>query len=127
MIPQNNFYNQYVEIKKDKKRYNSIIGYFKEYKKAIIYIFVCILGVNISQFILPFLTQNIIDVGITYHYTNIITMILVAQVLIYLSSSFFDLIRRWLLLHINNRVNIRMVSDFLLKLIDLPIRFLKIK
>lgn len=127
MIPQNNFYNQYVEIKKDKKRYNSIIGYFKEYKKAIIYIFVCILGVNISQFILPFLTQNIIDVGITYHYTNIITMILVAQVLIYLSSSFFDLIRRWLLLHINNRVNIRMVSDFLLKLIDLPIRFFENK
>lgn len=125
--PNDKFGLQHIEKKVKQAKITSVFYYFKEYKKAIIYIFICILGVNISQFILPFLTQNIIDVGIKYEYKNIIEIILIAQALIYLSSCFFDLIRRWLLLHINNRVNIRMVSDFLMKLIDLPIRFFENK
>lgn len=112
---------------KNKIEFGRIKQYFAQYRKAIIYILLCVLGVNATQFLLPFLTQNIIDIGINYNDKSIIKMILVAQALIYLSSSCFDFIRRWLLLHVNSRANIMMISDFLYKLVKLPIRFFETK
>lgn len=123
LSPEPGFYQLKSETVDNKIEFGRIKQYFAQYKKAILYIVLCILGVNAAQFILPFLAQNIVDVGIDYNDKSFIKLILIAQALIYLSSSCFDFVRRWLLLHVNSRANIMMISDFLYKLVKLPIRF----
>lgn len=123
LSPEPPFYKLKGETINNKIEFGRIKQYFSQYKKAIIYIILCILGVNAAQFTLPFLTQNIVDIGIHYSDKDFIKLILISQALIYLSSSCFDFVRRWLLLHVNSRANIMMISDFLYKLVKLPIRF----
>lgn len=123
LSPTPSFFNLEGETINNKIEFGRIKQYFAQYKKAILYIILSILGVNAAQFILPFLTQNIVDIGINYSDKGFIKLILISQALIYFSSSCFDFLRRWLLLHVNSRANIMMISDFLYKLVKLPIRF----
>ena len=54
-------------------------------------------------------------------------MILVAQLVIFVSQLSVEFIRSWILLHMNTRINISLISDFLAKLMKLPIRFFDTK
>lgn len=75
------------------------------------------------QFVLPFMTQATVDLGITNRDIGIIWLILAGQLLLILGNTAFDFIRRWLLLYIGVNTNILMVSDFLGKMLKLPMPF----
>jgi ATP-binding cassette subfamily B protein len=75
------------------------------------------------QLIFPFLTQAIVDIGIANQDLGFITLILIAQLVLFLSQASVEFIRSWILLHISTRVNISLISDFLIKLMKLPIGF----
>ena len=77
----------------------------------------------ILQLIFPFLTQGLVDIGIRGRSINFIMLILAAQLIISASQVAVEFIRSWLLLHINARVNIALISDFLIKLMKLPLSF----
>ena len=47
--------------------------------------------------------------------------------MIFLGKMAIDIIRSWILLHVTARVNISIISDFILKLTKLPIHFFDIK
>ncbi|HKK62307.1 MAG TPA: peptidase domain-containing ABC transporter [Bacteroidales bacterium] len=85
-----------------------------------------ILG-SIIQLILPFLFQSIIDFGISNVDPGFIYLVLSFQFILIMSSLGIDFIRRWILLHTSTRINISMVSDFLVKLMRLPIGFFDTK
>lgn len=104
-----------------------IIDYLKEYKK---YLFQIILGLLVGcilQLLLPFLTQSIVDIGISNKDLNFIWIVLLGELLIVIGKASTDFIRRWLLLHISVRVNISLVSDFFIKLLKLPMPFFESK
>jgi len=85
-----------------------------------------ILGLIIASFLqlaFPFLTQATVDIGINYQNTKFIYLILFAQMVLIISQTSVQIIRDWLLLHITSRININMLSDFLIKLMRLPIGF----
>ncbi|MDQ1087442.1 peptidase domain-containing ABC transporter [Siphonobacter sp. SORGH_AS_1065] len=97
--------------------------YFRPYQS---YLFQLILGLFIAsllQLAFPFLTQQIVDTGINTRNLNFISLILIAQLVLFLSQSGISIIRSWILLHITSRMNLRMLSDFLIKLMNLPIAF----
>ncbi len=75
------------------------------------------------QLIFPFLTQSIVDFGITNQNISFIYLVLIAQLMLFLSRTSVEFIRSWILLHISTRINISLVSDFLMKLMKLPISF----
>ena len=79
------------------------------------------------QLILPFLTQAIVDVGITHQNMKLIWLILLGQLVLTVSRTSVDFIRRWILLHISMRINISLVSDFFIKLLKLPMSFFDTK
>lgn len=58
---------------------------------------------------------------------NLIYLILIGQLMLVLSRASVDFIRRWILLHISTRVNISLLSDFLIKLMRLPMAFFDTK
>lgn len=78
---------------------------------------------SIIQVILPFLTQSIVDTGIQTRNIHFIYLILVAQSMLFLGRMSVDFIRSWILLHISTRINLSILSDFLSKLLKLPIAF----
>lgn len=108
---------------KDRSSLKILIPYFLRYKK---YFFQLILGMvigSIIQLIFPFLTQSLVDVGIKDQSISFIWLILLAQLALLIGRASVEFIRNWILLHISTRINISMLSDFLIKLTKLPMSF----
>lgn len=82
---------------------------------------------SVLQLVLPFLTQSIVDVGIKNQNIDFVWLILLGQLMLTISRTAIDFIRRWLLLHISLRINISLVSDFFIKLLKLPMSFFDTK
>jgi ATP-binding cassette, subfamily B, bacterial len=97
--------------------------YLRPYKKNI---FLLILGMLLGSLIslaLPFLTQSLVDRGIGHRDVNFITVVLLSQLALFTGSMALDLVRSWILLHMNTRISVSIISDFLMRLMKLPIRF----
>lgn len=126
--PTQTFYendNEY-ETRVDKP-FKFLFGYIKQYRKYFFQIILGLLVGSLLQLALPFLTQNIVDIGIKNKDIGFIWLILIGQLVITLSRTSVDFIRRWLLLHISMRINISLVSDFFIKLLQLPMSFFDTK
>ena len=104
-----------------------LIKYLVPYKKEGIQLALGMIAASIIQLIFPFLTQSIVDIGIQNQNLHFITLILMAQLMLFFSRTTVELIRGWLLLHLGTRVNISIISDFLIKLMKLPISFFDTK
>jgi len=83
--------------------------------------------VTALQGVLPFISKAVIDVGIKTSDVNFINMILIGNISILLSVMVFNVLRDWILLHITARVNIALISDYLIKLMNLPVTFFENK
>jgi len=101
--------------------------YITPYKKQLIQLFIGIIAVSLLQLITPFLTQSMVDMGIRDSNLSFITIILIAQLIIFFAGFSINIIRDWILLHVNTRILISLISSFLVKLMRLPIRFFDTK
>lgn len=104
-----------------------IFKYLKPYKTELIQLFIGLLGGSLLTLVFPFLTQALIDKGIGNKSLNIIYIILLAQVFLFLGNSVIEIVRNWITLYIGARVNLTILSDFLKKMMRLPIRFFDTK
>ncbi len=100
-----------------------LLKYLGIYRKYFVQIFLGMLLGCVLELILPFLTQGIVDYGITYRDIGLVWLILLGELMIVAGRTATDFIRRWLLLHISMRVTISLVSDFFIKLLKLPMPF----
>ena len=126
--PQASFYEKTAEQQEGRRKtFESFLGYLRPYKKNFITLFVVMLLVTILQGFLPFISKAVIDVGIQTHDINFINIVLIANIAIYVSILLANLVRDWILMHITSRVNIALISDYLIKLMALPITFFENK
>ncbi|MDR0836111.1 MAG: peptidase domain-containing ABC transporter, partial [Tannerella sp.] len=100
-----------------------LLNYIKPYRKMINQLIIGLFLGSVLQLALPFLTQSIVDQGIGHRSLNFIQLVLIAQLVLVVSRTLIEVIRRTILLHISTRVNVSLISDFLTKLMKLPIRF----
>ena len=103
------------------------IKYLTPYKKPFLQLFVGMVIGMVLQMIFPFLTQALVDEGIRSANLSFITLILIAQLVLFLSQLSVGFIRSWIMLHVNSRVDIALISDFLMKLMRLPLRYFDTK
>ena len=113
--------------KNDKTKLSFILQYLRPYKKLIVQLFLGMLVGTVLQLIFPFLSQSIVDYGIGNNNLGFVTVILIAQLTLYVAQTSVEFIRSWILLHISTRINISIISDFLIKLMKLPIGFFDTK
>lgn len=114
--------------KEDKTRsMGYFLRYFTPYRKQLIQLFVGLVVGNGLQMIFPFLTQSMVDVGIQDSNLDFITLILITQLLLFVAQLGVSFIQGWISLHINSRINISLISDFLMKLMKLPLRYFDTK
>ena len=112
---------------KEKRSFRFLFGYVKKYRKYFGQIILGLIVGSLLQLVLPFLTQSIVDVGIKNQDIGFVWLILLGQLMLTVSRTAIDFIRRWLLLHISLRINISLVSDFFIKLLKLPMSFFDTK
>jgi len=120
--PSTRFFKQ-EEESTTRSNLSFFINYLSPYKKYIIQIILGMLVGSLLSLLFPFLTQSLIDFGINQNNINFTYLILFSQLFLFIGNTFIEVVRGWLLLHMNTRVNIAIISDFLIKLMRLPIRF----
>ena len=125
--PTAEFKDSKAEREQKKNSFSSILKYFFPYKHNFGLIFIIMLVVTALQGMLPFISKAVIDVGIKTSDVKFIHMVLIGNISILLSIMIFNVLRDWILLHITARVNIALISDYLIKLMKLPVTFFENK
>lgn len=120
--PSPDFYKQEGD-NKNIKGLGLIFSYMSVDSKYVFQIFLGLLGGTILQLALPFLTQSIVDKGIVTGDINFIYVILIAQMMLVLSATFFSIIQGWLLLFVGSRASILIATDYLRKLLRKSLTF----
>ena len=75
----------------------------------------------------PFLTQAMVDDGIGMRSMGVIVNIMLAQVGLFLGSFVMNLISSWISLYMSTRININVLTEYLGKLLHLPMTFFDTK
>ncbi len=125
--PTPDFYVYEEDDVNEKRSLLYIFKYLKPYKGLIVQLCLSLMFASAIQMIIPFCTQSIVDYGISSQNINYIYLVLIAQLILVISSTSVEFIRGWILLHLGTRVNISMVSDFLIKLMKLPMGYFDTK
>ena len=125
--PTSLFYEQEGDYVPSANRFKFLGSYLVKYKRFFGHLILGLLIGSILQLIFPFLTQAIVDTGINGKDIGFIWLILIAQLMLILSRTAIDFIRRKILLHISTRINVSLISDFFIKLMKLPMKFFDTK
>jgi len=121
--PTPKFYDSDFNDKEKSLGFSFLSKYLFRYKKFLVQLIIGLLAGSLLQLIFPFLTQSIVDVGIKNQDIHFIYLILFAQLALFVGRTSIEVIRGWILLHLSTRINISLISDFFIKLMNLPIAF----
>ena len=125
--PGVDFGNREEEVEAKKHSLSFFLKYLLPYKGQFVQLLFGMIVGSLLQLIFPFLTQAMVDWGIGEKNFSLITLILIAQLTLFLAQLSVGYIRSWILLHINSRVDISLISDFLIKLMNMPLHFFDTK
>jgi ATP-binding cassette, subfamily B, bacterial len=122
------FYNYDEEVTSAKDEtaklgFNTIFSYITPYKKLVVQLLLGLGVASILQLILPFLTQSVVDVGVNTANIHFVYIVLLAQLALFAGRLVVEFVRSWILLHISTRINVSILTDFLIKLMKLPVSF----
>jgi len=116
------FFNK-EEEQADKAGWRYVFSYFRKYRNLIFQIIIGLFLGSGLQLIFPFFTKAIVDIGINTVDYSFVKLIIIAQLIFFATHLFVNHFRNKILLHVGVRVNISLISDFLIKLTKLPLRF----
>ncbi|MDQ1149269.1 peptidase domain-containing ABC transporter [Sphingobacterium zeae] len=120
--PTPTFYNA-KEIKEKQQGLKFLFHYLQPFKRHIAQLVIGMLAASLISLTLPFTTQILLDQGVSEKSLSVVHVILLAQLFLIFGNMSIELVRSWLLLHINSRISLSIISDFLSKLLKLPIRY----
>jgi ATP-binding cassette subfamily B protein len=127
LAPAPDFYDYEDDREKQEKNLGFYFRYLIPFKSQYAQIILGMIVGSILALIFPFLTQAVVDQGIGNNNLNFITLILIAQLMLSVTQMGMNFIQSWISLHTNTRISIALISDFLTKLMKLPLRFFDAK
>lgn len=125
--PTEEFYHKDIPMRKENHSISFLMKYFRQYQGQLSLIALTLILGSLVQLVLPFLTQQIVDTGIKNRDIDFIWLILAGQLMLVVSRTAVDFLRRWLLLKVGMAINIALISDFFVKLLRLPMSFFDTK
>ena len=120
--PTSKFYTE-KGIEDKQLTFSTLLFYFKPHRRYLIQLYLTIITASVLNLLLPFLTQSVVDKGISANNLSFVVIMLIAQVVLVVGQMANNLIRSWLMLHMTVRISISLISNFLSKLMRLPISF----
>lgn len=123
--PTEKFYNQSPKTTQTEhvQGLHHIFGYLLDHKALVIQLLVSLLAISLLQLAAPFMTQVLVDVGIGNNNLSFINLILLGQLFLFGGRAGIDFTRRWSMIYLSSSINISLISDFLKKLMRLPLTF----
>ncbi|KLT71147.1 peptidase domain-containing ABC transporter [Flavobacterium sp. ABG] len=119
------------QLKKKKKNTRGnlqyVTQYLKKHKKELFLIAITLFISSCIELVFPFFSQKIIDKGVGQKKIDLIYLILIAQIVLFISRVGLEFYRSWLFIHISSRISLSIISDFLVKLMKLPLKFFNSK
>ncbi len=113
--------------REDGEEESSGLGYLfdrvKKYRALLLQLGLGVFLVSILQGIFPFLIQSLIDIGVDNKQLDFIWLVLIAQMVLFVTRLAAEWFRGIIVVHIGVRVNLNLMSDFILKLTRMPLRF----
>ena len=113
--------------KETKRSIEYVTQYLKKHKIQLFLISLTLLISSCIELIFPFFTQKILDKGVASKNISFIHLVLIAQVVVFISRVGLEFYRSWLFIHISSRISLSIISDFLIKLMRLPLKFFSSK
>lgn len=124
--PTQKFFDQQVEIaEKSDLRY--LFKNFKPHTKSFMKLGLCLIIGSLLTMIMPFLTQSLIDDGVSHKSFSLVTLTIGAQLAVFTGSMFIEVIRNWIVLYVGARINIDIITTFFEKITRLPFKFFDTK
>ncbi len=124
--PGPNFYNNAYGAdfdQKTTKHASQLLSYIRPHKKLVFQLFLGVVLGSLLQLVFPFLTQSVVDVGINTQNLQFVYIVLFAQLALFIGRLSVEFIRSWILYHISSRINITILTGFLIKLMRLPLSY----
>lgn len=90
---------------------------------SLLYLAFAFLIILIIQLILPLLTQNIVDKGISTQCLDFVWVILISQMCLIISKCLMDICRTQITIYLSSRISLELVSTYLNKIFKLPLTF----
>ncbi len=122
--------NLFYEMRPPSENYSIrkfLIKYLLPFKNEMFQLSLGLLAGVTVALIMPFLTQAMVDKGIGEQNINIILIIAISQLCLFLGNYAIIVLRNWVVLYLGTRININIVSDFLQKIMCLPMKFFDTK
>ena len=101
--------------------------YVFPYKMQLLQSLLALVVCSLLGIISPFLTQSVVDDGIGSHNISLITTILVAQLFLFFGTFLMNTVGAWVGLYMSTHISIRVLGDYLQKLLKLPMTFFDTK
>lgn len=124
--PTEEFYRQ-MPPQEEKLSIKYLLRYLKPHRNQMGWMLFLLLIGTLLTLTFPILTQKLIDEGISKKNLSVITIILLAQLAFFFGNIVINIFRNWMMLVVGTKINIQIISDFLKKLLKLPIRFFDTK
>lgn len=120
--PTNDFFSKRIEQEKESS-FKFLFSYFRPHKKLALQLLFGLVILSVSAIGFPFLMKLLVDVGIKFHNFSLVVLVLLSQLFLFTGTTAINFIRNWITLHISARISLNIISDFLIKLLKLPLSF----
>ncbi len=107
----------------NRNSFGFLFKYFHPHRRFYLQLIIGMIVGSVILLIPPFLTQAVVDIGINNQDMGFIYLVLIAQLVLIAGRTSIEFIRSWILLHMSSRINISLISDYLIKLMRLPSSF----
>lgn len=97
--------------------------YVLNHRRTLLQVAVGGLAAALLRLIIPFVGRAIVDLGIGQRDLGIIQLLLIAEIVVLVSATGVDFLQGWLLLYLGSRVDMKLVADYLRRLLTLPLSF----
>jgi len=114
-------------VSREENPWKYLWSHMKRYR---IFMLQLILAATISSalaIVLPLLTQALVDEGIVNQDYSFIKALIIGQLLLFAGKVSFDALKSWILLHWSYRINISLISSFLMNFLGLSAKDLSSK
>lgn len=103
--------------------FTALLQYARGYGRFFAQVGLGMILAAVLQLIFPFLTQAVVDHGITNQDLDFVWVVLIAQLALFVSRTAVEFVRNRILFHVATRIYVTIISDFLMKLLRLPVSF----
>lgn len=121
--PSPEFNNIHIPNSSKRIGFKSLVSYIAPYSKYLAIVFLLVVLGGFLSLLFPTLTRLNVDIGIDNRDLKFVLAILFGQFMLTIGQSAIEVVKNWLMVNVSVRVNLSLVSDYLGKLMRLPISF----